>query len=78
VALCRQAFGLERAGVVFGWVFAAHMLGAAAAAVFAGSVRDVTGSYTPAWFAAGALCLVAAVAALLVPRRPVEALSTPA
>jgi len=67
VALCRQAFGVERAGVVFGWVFAAHQLGAAAAASFAGAVREVTGSYTPAWFAAGALCLVAAAASLTVP-----------
>jgi MFS family permease len=73
VALCREAFGVERAGVVFGWVFAAHQVGAAAAAAFAGSVRELTGSYTPAWFAAGALCLVSAVAALLVPRSPAPA-----
>jgi len=73
VALCRQAFGMERAGVVFGWVFAAHQIGAGAAAAFAGSVRELTGSYTPAWFAAGALCLVAAAAALLVPRQRADA-----
>ena len=77
VALCRQAFGVERAGVVFGWVFAAHQFGAAAAAAFAGTVRELTGSYTPAWFAAGALCLVAAVAALLVPRTPAAAFLVP-
>jgi MFS family permease len=67
VALCREVFGLQRAGVVFGWVFASHMVGAGVAAAFAGSVREVTGSYTPAWYAAGGLCLIAAVAALLVP-----------
>ena len=27
VALCRTHFGLERSGVVFGWVFASHMVG---------------------------------------------------
>ncbi len=32
VALCRQHFGIERSGVVFGWVFAAHMVGAGVAA----------------------------------------------
>ena len=32
VALCRQHFGLERSGVVFGWVFASHMVGAGVAA----------------------------------------------
>lgn len=76
VQLCRQVFGLERAGVVFGWVFASHMVGAGVAAAFAGLVRESTGSYTPAWFTAGALCLAAAVAILTLPlpaRRPQEA-----
>jgi MFS family permease len=68
VALCRQLFGVQRAGVVFGWVFASHMVGAGAAAVFAGGIREATGSYAAAWFTAGALCLVAAVAAMMVPR----------
>ena len=69
VQLCRQAFGLERAGVVFGWVFGAHMIGAGAAAAFGGVVRQSTGSYTPAWWTAGGLCLLAAVAVLAIPDR---------
>ena len=40
VALCRTHFGLERSGVVFGWVFAAHMVGAGVAASYAGWVRE--------------------------------------
>ena len=68
VALCREAFGVQRAGVVFGWVFASHMIGAGAAAAFAGGVRELTGSYTPAWFTAGGLCLLAAAVSLLVAR----------
>ena len=36
VALCRIHFGLEKSGVVFGWVFAAHMVGAGVAASYAG------------------------------------------
>ena len=40
VALCRQHFGVERAGVVFGWVFASHMVGAGVAASFAGWIRQ--------------------------------------
>jgi predicted MFS family arabinose efflux permease len=59
-ALCRQAFG-EDGTIVFGWVFAAHQLGAAAAAVAAGAVRDVTGTYTLAWLAAAGMCVVAAL-----------------
>ena len=60
VALCRAAFGASGT-IVFGWVFAAHQIGAAFASVAAGIVRDVTGQYTIAWFAAAGLCAVAAV-----------------
>jgi sugar phosphate permease len=70
VALCREYFGLARSGVVFGWVFAAHMIGAAVAAQFAGAVRELTGTYSPAWWTAGGLCLVAAALCLAARRTP--------
>lgn len=60
VQLCREYFGLARSGVVYGWVFASHMIGAAIAATFAGWIRDSHGSYTIAWYTASILCLVAA------------------
>lgn len=63
IALCREAFG-DRGPLVFGWVFAAHQVGAAIAAVLAGIVRDQTGQYTVAWFAAAGLCAVAAVVSI--------------
>ncbi len=59
VALCRQYFG-EAGPVVFGWVFAAHQVGAAIAATAAGVTRDQLGSYGPVWYLAGGICLVAA------------------
>lgn len=59
-ALCREAFG-EAGTIVFGWVFAAHQIGAAIASVAAGAIRDTTGEYTGAWFSAALLCTVAAV-----------------
>jgi predicted MFS family arabinose efflux permease len=65
IALCRQHFG-DAGSVVFGWVFAAHQFGAALAATAAGVVRDQLGAYTAAWYAAGFLCLIAAVFSLLV------------
>ena len=68
VALCREHFGIERAGVVFGWVFAAHMVGAGVAASFAGWIRQVDGDYHAAWLTAGGLCLGAAVLCLMIPR----------
>jgi predicted MFS family arabinose efflux permease len=59
MALCRNAFG-ERGPIVFGWVFSAHQMGAAAAAFGAGVARDQLGTYDLAWYVAGALCVVAA------------------
>jgi sugar phosphate permease len=61
VKLTATRFGRERANLVFGWIFAGHQLGAATAAFGAGVSRTVLLSYLPAFFAAGALCLIAAV-----------------
>jgi predicted MFS family arabinose efflux permease len=69
VALCRTHFGLERSGVVFGWVFAAHMVGAGVAASYAGLVREHLGDYFLAWMTAGGLCLLAALMVVSIPRR---------
>ncbi len=66
IVLCRQRFG-DAGPVVFGWVFAAHQLGAAVAASGAGLIRDSAGSYAAAFYAAGALCLLAALLSLWVP-----------
>jgi sugar phosphate permease len=68
VALARQAFGAEKAGVVFGWVVAAHQVGAALAASLAGLIRTREGSYDHAFMVAGGLCLVTAVGVLLAGR----------
>lgn len=68
VALCREIFG-EDGTIVFGWVFAAHQVGAACAAFGAGVIRDATGSYAVAWFGGAALCVVAALLSWLT-RRP--------
>jgi MFS family permease len=61
VALCREHFGIGKSGVVFGWVYASHMVGAGIAASFAGAVRAHTGDYRLAWLTAGALCVLAAL-----------------
>ena len=51
--------GRARGGIVFGWVFASHQLGAAFAATSAGSLRTWLGDYQVAFLSAGLLCLVA-------------------
>ncbi|MFM7145441.1 MAG: MFS transporter [Actinomycetales bacterium] len=68
VTLCRQTYGVDKGAIVFGWVFAAHMVGAAAAAVVAGLMRAGSGDYLGAWLLAGALAMVAAIAVLVIPR----------
>ncbi|WP_224760465.1 MFS transporter [Salinibacterium sp. ZJ450] len=68
VALCREFFGVERSTVVFGWVFASHMVGAGIGAFVAGLGRDTTGSYLIAWIVAGALCFLAAAASFALLR----------
>ena len=71
MALCREVFGEKNATIVFGWVFASHQVGAAIASVLAGVVHDETGEYTIAWFAAAALCAVAAAVSLGIRKVPV-------
>ncbi|WP_431806531.1 MFS transporter [Microbacterium paraoxydans] len=69
IALCREVFG-DRGPLVFGWVFAAHQIGAGIASILAGLVRDHTGQYTVAWFAAAGLCAVAALVSATIRRHP--------
>ena len=69
VRLVATTFGKEKAGMVFGWIFAGHQLGAAMAAWGAGHVRTLLLTYNPALFAAGAACLVAAAIVMTI-RRP--------
>ncbi|MDT0303466.1 MFS transporter [Streptomonospora wellingtoniae] len=68
IALCREFYGNSKGTVVFGWVSAAHALGAAAAAFLGGVFRGLVGSYTPVWIGAGVLCGVAALLALALRR----------
>jgi predicted MFS family arabinose efflux permease len=70
VELCRRYFGLTNSPVVYGWVFASHMVGAAIAAAFAGVIRDIQGDYFVAWITAAVLCLVASGAVLLLKPNP--------
>jgi predicted MFS family arabinose efflux permease len=68
VALCADAFGRRNVGVVYGWVFAAHMFGAAISAWVAGVVRESVGDYAAAFVAAGWIAIIAGFAALAIKR----------
>ena len=66
VKLAAASFGREKAGLIFGWVFAAHQVGAAVAAFGAGFTRSELSTYLPAFYTAGTACLVAAVLAISI------------
>lgn len=69
VALCREHFGAAKSSVVFGWVFASHMVGAGVGAFLAGWGREVSGTYMTAWLSASLLCFAAAASLFFLPRR---------
>lgn len=68
VALCREYFGVAKSSVVFGWVFASHMVGAGVGAFLAGWGREVSGTYMTAWLSASLLCFAAAASLFFLPR----------
>jgi MFS family permease len=68
VTLCRENFGVELGGIVFGWIFAAHMVGGGVAAIASGALRSANGDYVVAWLLAGGLALAAGLASAWVPR----------
>jgi MFS family permease len=68
VTLCREIYGVDRGAIVFGWVFASHMVGAAIAAAVSGWIRVSAGDYATAWWLAGILAFVAAALSLAISR----------
>ena len=77
VRLTAQIFGTARGPIMFGWIAAAHQLGAALAAFGAGALRSALGTYLEAFMLAGLMCLGAAVLVLCIGRRGREGLSAP-
>jgi MFS family permease len=58
VRLCNNIFG-KQSGIVFGWIWASHQLGAATAAFGGGTLHVFVGSYAFIFIFAGILCVVA-------------------
>lgn len=68
VALVADVFGRNNVGIVYGWVYAAHMLGAAILAQVAAIIRDSSGTYTLAYLTAGWMAVAAGVVILALRR----------
>lgn len=72
-ALVADTFGRQHAGLVFGWVFCAHQIGAAMAAWLGGVAHDLSGHYGLAFIAAGILAITATGLSLGIRRATVPA-----
>ena len=72
VRLTANIFGKESMGVVYGWIFASHQLGAAAVAYSAGLLRTVLGNYQLSFIFSGILCLFAAGMVIRIGRKKPE------
>jgi sugar phosphate permease len=68
IRLTTQTMGPSDGPIAFGWIVAAHQIGAGTGALGAGVARTLLSTYTPAWVVAGLICLVAAVLVLRVGR----------
>jgi sugar phosphate permease len=68
INLTARHFGRDSVGVLYGWIFFSHMVGAAVAAYLGGVMHDAFGDYTLALFSAALLGLIAAGFSLNVKR----------
>jgi sugar phosphate permease len=78
VALVADVFGRNNVGIVYGWVYAAHMLGAAILAQVAAIIRDESGTYTLAYLTAGWMAVAAGVVILALRRATPHGAGVPA
>ena len=60
VNLTARRFGKGSVGVLYGWIFCSHMIGAGLAAWLGGVVRDALGDYTLMFLSAAVMGLIAA------------------
>jgi sugar phosphate permease len=75
VRLTTQAVGPTDGPIAFGWIVAAHQVGAGVGALGAGVVRTSLATYTPAWIVAGLICIAASFLVLQIGRHARPALA---
>ena len=74
IALVADVFGQRNVGVVYGWVFAAHQLGAALAGWSAAVARESFGNYDFTILVAGSIAIAGALLSLGIRRNPAPAI----
>ena len=55
-------------GIVYGWIFCAHQIGAASASWFGGLIRDSYGNYNAAFIIGGGVAIAGGILALGIRR----------
>ncbi len=77
IALIAKIFGTRDVSLMFGWVIAAHQIGAGVIAFVAGFIRSVDGSYNFAFELSGTACIATALGVLWIGRslKPVRPLA---
>lgn len=70
INLSRQIFGVHKSAIIYGWIFASHQVGAAAAAYGGGMLYSYFNTYTWAFFMAGVCCVMASLFVILIKKQP--------
>lgn len=71
ISISRRIFGLQKSAIIYGWIFAAHQLGAAVAAFGGGLIYQYFNTYTWAFFLAGVFCIFASLFVILIKKEKV-------
>jgi MFS family permease len=69
ISISRQIFGTNKSGIVYGWIYASHQIGAALAAYGGGLIYKFFNTYTWAFFLAGAFCLLASFFVIIIKKQ---------
>ncbi|MFF2752898.1 MFS transporter [Psychrobacillus sp. NPDC058041] len=66
IGLARRTFGLEKSTLMYGWIVAAHQVGAGVAAYGGGVIFKVFGTYQWAFILAGGMCVLASLFVIML------------
>ena len=66
VRLTANIFGVQKAGIIYGWIMVMHQVGAAVFAYASGVLRTDFGDYFSAYLLSGAACFIAALLVLRI------------
>lgn len=75
IGITRQIFGINKSGIIYGWIFAFHQAGAATAAYGGGLIYKFFDSYTWTFFLAGVFCVIASLFVIIIKKQKLSPVS---